>query len=185
MLVLVVIVLIVGAASVNSLLGPRQADEFAASSPGCVEVSETQALFAVTIEPINPGRVMSVHVEELGIRGGELTGVATLPVGTSLDTVTETERPSMEADLDDAQTWIDTSDETRVVVMRVEKTPGFDVTVTGVNLWFAYGEPAGVQQLPMNLSWGDDCTRGQPRTNPWDVSPSVNPASRHRAASTP
>jgi hypothetical protein len=120
-------------------------------------VSETQALFAVTIEPINPSHVMSVYVEELGIRGGELTGVATLPAGTSLDTVSESERRLMEADLGDAQTWIETSDEARVVVMRIERAPGFDVTVTGVDLWFAYGEPAGVQHLAMNLSWGDDC----------------------------
>jgi hypothetical protein len=166
LLVVVVIAFVVGAGSIFSLMGlpvehrqvDEQAEEFAASSPNCVELSETQALFAVTIEPINPSRVISVYVEGLAIRGGELTGVATLPAGTSLDTATEAEGVSMEADLDDAETGIEAADEARVVVMRIEKAPGFDVTVTGIDLWFAYGEPSGTQHLPMNVSWGDDCT---------------------------
>lgn len=157
LLVVGFIVVTLGATWTSSLLAPRPANEFVASNPVCVELSETQALVGVTIEPISPLRVMSVRVEELGIRGGELTGVATLPASSSLETVTEAERQEMQSDLDDAQTWIETSDEPRVVVMRIERSTGFDVTVTGLDLWFAYGEPAGTQHLPMNLSWGDGC----------------------------
>jgi hypothetical protein len=144
----------------------EQAEEFAASSPNCVELSETQALFAVTIEPINTSRVMSVSVEELGIRGGELTGVATLPQGTSLDSISDVERLAMEADLDDAQMTVETSHEVRVVVMRIERAPGFDATITDVTLWFSYGETAGVQHLPMSLSWGEDCVLAGESTTP-------------------
>jgi hypothetical protein len=166
LLVVVVIALVMGGGSIFSLMGlpvthgqvDDQANEFTASSPECVELSETEAFLSVTIEPINPSRVRSVYIEELAIRGGQLAGVATLPAGTSLETATDTERRSMESDLNEAETWIETEDEARVVVMRIEKAPGFDVTVTGIDLWFAYGEPAGTQHLPMNLSWGDDCT---------------------------
>jgi hypothetical protein len=166
LLVVLVIALVLGAGWIVSLLGlpvahpqvDEQANEFTASSPECVVVSETEAFVSVTIEPINPSQVISVYVEDLAIRGGDLTGVATLPAATSLDTATESERISMEADLDDAETWIETAGEARVVVMRIEKAPGFDVTVTGVDLWFAYGEPAGTQHLPMDVSWGDDCS---------------------------
>jgi hypothetical protein len=174
LLVVVVIAFGVGAGSILSLMGlpvehrqvDEQAEEFAASSPNCVELSETQALFAVTIEPINTSRVMSVSVEELGIRGGELTGVATLPQGTSLDSISDVERLAMEADLDDAQMTVETSHEVRVVVMRIERAPGFDATITDVTLWFSYGETAGVQHLPMSLSWGEDCVLAGESTTP-------------------
>lgn len=158
LLFVVGVYLVVGfvASVVWSYFEPRQATEFEVSSPSCEVENETELLVELTIAPLS-GLVMAVSVDELSMTGGQFTGVATLPAGATLDGLSDLERATMLAELEDDDPFVDVEDETRTVILRLSREPEATVRVDRMTLWFAYGEPAAEQDVPLVVEWSDTC----------------------------
>jgi hypothetical protein len=148
-------VLFVGSVA-QSFLNPKGV-EFVLSDASCNRVSDTEALVLLQVAPITPGSVMAVRVEDVEVLGGQLSGVATLPAGLEFAGLDEAQRDAMILDLDDDDPFVDVEEDSRVVVLRFVREPDSLVKVESMALWFAYGEPAAQQDVPLAVEWSRTC----------------------------
>jgi hypothetical protein len=107
------------------------------------EATATEGVDFFSVEPLETGQVVVTGVASLGER--------------SVDALDDLGVLGLNDQLADDDKWADlTTEPTRVVLELTRASAADDVHLSEITLWWATGEPAFLQPVPIDLDWSQD-----------------------------
>lgn len=168
--VIVVIALAVALALVAAAVGfvglvlsafqPRKLDGYVASTVSCsVDAQTGFALVELSLQQLDYSDA-TPRVEQLESDHATLVGAAAVPLGETLIDMGESEYQDLLLRVDERDDSVRLEAHTQNIVIAIEKSAD-RVALPAITLWWAPGEPAFVQRVPINLDWdGHTCELG-------------------------
>ena len=173
---LVVAVLAAAIAGFSSLFAPHYRNMLFIGEGSCmVDPSSGSAWVAIPMHADSYG--VQWRVERVVGDGPTVLGLAALSHGQTLVSLDPDQLAGLREALRDPHdnAWVHLNDESRVVVIAFDNTGTDDeATVEEIVLWWAHGEPAGLQRVALNMVWnGDECSVSTHELP--EVAPSLEP----------
>jgi hypothetical protein len=137
----------------SSLFRPGPLDGFAVSGGTCRVVESGNAQVEIEIASIRD-QAGFFRIEPLGTDELTLVGVASLPPDVTLASLDSTGEQELRAQLDDSDDWGRADIKPTSVILEFRRdSRDTRAVLPKLTLWWSSGEPAFVQDVPINLDW--------------------------------